>query len=307
MRRRKSETESPFVQLPRSLLESAALAALSLASRRILDRLTAEHLTHFGKANGQLMVSYVQLAAHSGVDKSDVSSALAELVDLGFVVIEHGQWSSSTKRFPNRYRLTFLPAEGAAPTHEWKRFEPSEGTGFAAWVAALKRAREIARAARRRGFRSEAEAKSVSTAVEAKLARIGRKAGKPGNEMTRAALVEHTARAELAPGKRKFRGASRAPMPEGEPHPRNAPDRGAKRTPDSKGASSALDSISGVEGGDAGSAVALCAGGAGSARISLTSQELDGSARLPAQEGDAASLSNGREELSPTPRLDLAR
>jgi hypothetical protein len=106
MKRRKSETEIPFVQLSRAFFESVALAAVSLAARRILNRLIAEHLTHYGKANGRLAASYERFAAHAGVDKSDVSSALAELVDVGLIFIQHGLWSTSTKRFPNRYRLT---------------------------------------------------------------------------------------------------------------------------------------------------------------------------------------------------------
>jgi DNA-binding IclR family transcriptional regulator len=108
---------------------SRSLWPLSVSLRRILDRLIAQHLTHYMKANGQLMVSYEELAAHAGADKSDVSSALAELVDVGLTDIKHGQWSTSTKRLPNRYRLTFFPVDEAAPTHEWKRFEPSEGAG----------------------------------------------------------------------------------------------------------------------------------------------------------------------------------
>jgi hypothetical protein len=306
MRRRKSETEAPFAQLSRAYFESAALAAVSLGARRILDRLIVEHLTHYGKANGRLIVPYGRLAVHAGVDKSDVSSALAELVDVGLIGIQHGQWSTSTKRFPNRYRLTFFAAEGAAPTHEWKRFEPSEGAGYEAREAALKRAREIARAARRRGFRGEAEAKAASGVVEANLTRIGRTPRKPGNAMTRAALAEHAGTAQTEPSKNNFRRASRTPTAGCESHPRNTPRRSASRTPNSRGASRTLDSISREEGGGAGGLAARgCAagGGAGTAREQALAprEATDGASKPALAQAAEIEVGTAQQERLPCP------
>jgi len=151
-RRYEYEAPAPYFQFPLELIGSVALAALSLGARRVLDRLIIEHLGNAGKHNGKLAVSYVQLAAHAGVQKKEIAAALAELVDLGLIVIAHGRRPKGVaKTRPNFYRLTFLPDhEGVWPSEEWRRFEPSEGAGPIAWRAALVRAKDIAHAARKR-------------------------------------------------------------------------------------------------------------------------------------------------------------
>jgi hypothetical protein len=167
-------------------------------------RLIAEHLKHGGAENGRLRVSYKQFAVWTGVKESEIAGALAELVDLGFVEILHG-WrpAGAAKWRPNAYRLTFLPDhEDAAPTNEWKRWEPSKGVDAKAWREALARAKAAARAARvrhrsrgRGSFRSEKEAAAAAAPAEALLKRLGKeRVGRPGNKQTRAALNEHNSR-----------------------------------------------------------------------------------------------------------------
>jgi hypothetical protein len=146
------ECEAPFAQLPLSLVGGVVLSALSITARRVLDRLIAEHLKHGGRENGRLHVSYRQLAQWTRANDGNIPPALAELVDLGLLVITHGERvAGSSKVAPNVYRLTFFPDhEDAASTDEWRRWEPSRGAPPAAWDAAASRAREAVKAARKR-------------------------------------------------------------------------------------------------------------------------------------------------------------
>jgi hypothetical protein len=86
-------------------------------------------------------------------------------------------------------------------------------------------------------------------AVEANLTRIGRTVRKPGNDMTRAALAEHSA------SLRESGGATRTVKRRYESYRRSGPHSGTSHTVESGGTSRAVDSISGVEGGGAGGPV----------------------------------------------------
>jgi hypothetical protein len=92
------ECEQPFAQLPLSLLGGVVLNALSITARRVLDRLIAEHLKHGGRDNGRLHVSYRQLAQWTRANDGNIPPALAELVDLGLLVITHGDGSQALRR-----------------------------------------------------------------------------------------------------------------------------------------------------------------------------------------------------------------
>jgi hypothetical protein len=106
--------------------------------------------------------------------------------------------AGATKTPPNFYRLTFLPDhEGGWPSDEWRRFESSDPK---AWAVALARAKDIARAARKRRmggkpFRSEEEADAANAPAKRRLKRIGKeRINGPGNKQTRAALNEANGR-----------------------------------------------------------------------------------------------------------------
>jgi hypothetical protein len=146
------ECEQPFAQLPLSLLGGVVLNALSIMARRVLDRLIAEHLKHGGRDNGRLHVSYRQLAQWTRANDGNIPPALAELVDLGLLVITHGERvAGSSKVAPNVYRLTFFPDhEDAASTDEWRRWEPSRGAphGMRRRAAPVKPSRPPANGAR---------------------------------------------------------------------------------------------------------------------------------------------------------------
>jgi hypothetical protein len=56
--RRRTFTAGQFIAHPRAMVESPAMRALSLAARKVLDRIEIEHMNHGGARNGQLPVTY---------------------------------------------------------------------------------------------------------------------------------------------------------------------------------------------------------------------------------------------------------
>ena len=145
------------------------------------------------------MVSYDQLAVWTHANESSILPALAELVDFGLIVVMKGKRAAgSVTKAPNLYRLTFVPDhEGAAPTNEWRRWEPSLKAGDDAWRAASERARMAAHDARerikggRQLIRSDDEIAEAVATAEAVLKKTGKdkKIRRPGNGQTRAALT----------------------------------------------------------------------------------------------------------------------
>lgn len=113
-----------FIPHRLDMIESGAWAALSLAARRVLDRLEIEHMRHGGADNGHLPCTYDDFARF-GIRRKSVADALTELVGLGFVEItEQGRGGNAAYRHPSRYRLTYLHTKKAAATDEWKNKSP---------------------------------------------------------------------------------------------------------------------------------------------------------------------------------------
>lgn len=122
-RKPKSITEQ-FIAHRKSMLESDAWGRLTLAARRILDRLELEHMDHAGRENGRLPCSYRDFEAF-GVRKASVREALGLLCSLGFVeVTEPGRAGNGEWRRVARYRLTYLATPDAEATDDWKRSTP---------------------------------------------------------------------------------------------------------------------------------------------------------------------------------------
>lgn len=113
-----------FVPRRLDMLESAAWAGLSLAARKVLDRLEIEHMRHGGADNGHLPCTYDDFARF-GIRRKSVADALDELVGLGFIEVTHqGRGGNAVYRHPSRYRLTYLHTKKAAATDEWKNRTP---------------------------------------------------------------------------------------------------------------------------------------------------------------------------------------
>lgn len=122
MKQAKKMTQ-PFVMHPLDLIESPAWRALSPDGAKLIDRLELEHLRNAGQDNGRLRVSYAQFLADCGRwrrEKHAVADAIAECEALGLLEVRRQLGAA------NRYRLTYLPAEGHEATHEWKMRGPRE-------------------------------------------------------------------------------------------------------------------------------------------------------------------------------------
>jgi hypothetical protein len=108
-----------FVPHRLDLIQSPAWAALSLAARRVLDRIEAEHVLHGGADNGRLAVPYRALE-EGGVRPNSITAAIREAVALGFLRITRpGRGGNREFRQPTLYRLTHLPTRDMPPTDEW--------------------------------------------------------------------------------------------------------------------------------------------------------------------------------------------
>jgi hypothetical protein len=126
----------PFSLHSIAMLESPAWAALSLAGRRVLDRVEIELARHAGKDNGRLPVTYRDFQVY-GIDRHSIRPALRELEHLGFIEItEHGVAGMGEARKPNLFRLTYRDTAGKPATDEWTA------------IANAKQAKRIARAAK---------------------------------------------------------------------------------------------------------------------------------------------------------------
>jgi hypothetical protein len=60
-RRNRPPPDGPWVWLTREMIESEAWGPLSLAARRVIDRIMIEHMAHSRTENGNLVVTYRDL------------------------------------------------------------------------------------------------------------------------------------------------------------------------------------------------------------------------------------------------------
>ena len=113
-----------YVKRRLCLIESPAMAELTLAAHRVLLRLEIELLKHAGKNNGALIVTYNDFEQF-GVRRKSVAFAIRLLVKVGLVTITDRGWRAAEHGRPAKYRLTYLPAYGKPPTDEWEAYIPN--------------------------------------------------------------------------------------------------------------------------------------------------------------------------------------
>jgi hypothetical protein len=106
-----------FVMLPRGLLRSDAWRSQGINTRRLIDFLMEEHMTHGGAENGKLKAPYEQLEEF-GIGASYVADAIREAEVLGLVDCHRGGIRVATT-----YTLTWLPLhDGSAPPDRWRAY-----------------------------------------------------------------------------------------------------------------------------------------------------------------------------------------
>jgi hypothetical protein len=163
-RGRRTSIEGQFVTHQIEMLRSPAWRALSLSARKVLDRIEIEQADHGGADNGKLPVTYADFTKY-GIDNKAIAPAIRELDALGIIeVTERGRPSKADWRFPNKFRLTYLPTHDAAPTQEWRRIKDrKEAAAIAKSARAEKDTAAVQKskiAAEKRRQANEQEAKS---------------------------------------------------------------------------------------------------------------------------------------------------
>ncbi len=139
--KRRTKISGQFAWRTIEMISSPAFQVLSLAARRVLDRLEIELASHGGTENGRLIVTFNQLQTF-GIDRDGIAPAIRELEWLGFVqVTERGRAGNAEHRAPNRFRIVYRPTDKAAPTDEWRRIETAEQAQEGARAARAARSR----------------------------------------------------------------------------------------------------------------------------------------------------------------------
>jgi hypothetical protein len=118
------KTKGAWVPHRLKMLQSPAWAALSHATKRILERLEIELMRHAGKGNGDLICTHRDFAAF-GIRRRSIAAAIQQGTALGFVEVTKMGWTSPDHSNPSRYRLTYLPTDHAHPTDEWLGVKPN--------------------------------------------------------------------------------------------------------------------------------------------------------------------------------------
>jgi hypothetical protein len=125
-RKKRSTPQEPWIWHTRSMRESPAFRVLSLAARRVLDRIEIELLSHAGKDNGKLPCTYDDFEEY-GVHRHAIGPALRELEALGFIEItRRGRAGNSEFRLPHLFRITHKPAGDALATDDWSEITTME-------------------------------------------------------------------------------------------------------------------------------------------------------------------------------------
>jgi hypothetical protein len=125
--------------MTQAMLESPAWAAMTLAARKVVDRIAIEHLGHGLGFNGELTVTYDDFERF-GLRRSSVLEAIAVANGLGFIdVTVRGARSYGVRKVPSQYGLTWLPRRDGTPaSNRWKGIDQGMAD------AAVRRARERA-------------------------------------------------------------------------------------------------------------------------------------------------------------------
>jgi hypothetical protein len=119
--RNRPPADQPWVWFTREMIESEAWKSLTLASRKIIERVILEHMAHGGTMNGLLAVTYEDFVRF-GIRRGSLPAAIKLATNTGLLIItEKGRASTGPDRWPNRFALGWLPMfDGAAALNRWK-------------------------------------------------------------------------------------------------------------------------------------------------------------------------------------------
>jgi len=106
------------------MLESPAWRVLSNAARLVVARIEIEHMSHGGRENGNLTVTYDNFTSY-GIRRSSIADAIREAEAVGFIrVIQRGRGGNADFRRASKYALSWLPmADGTLTDHPWRRIQ----------------------------------------------------------------------------------------------------------------------------------------------------------------------------------------
>jgi hypothetical protein len=114
--------DTPFCQIPLTLLGSDHFKLLTHAALKVFHRILIEYMKHAGQDNGRLIVTYNDFIAY-GVRKSSINHAIKLLETAGFIRVERGAFRGKEKR-PSKFALTFYGVDHLPPTNDWKKVDP---------------------------------------------------------------------------------------------------------------------------------------------------------------------------------------
>ena len=107
-----------------------------------MARIEIELASHGGRDNAKLPVTFADFEKFGIGNRHAIARGIREVCALGFVELTRpGRAGNGEFRISNLFRLTYLPAHGKGPTHEWRRSETIE--------EAEKIAREVRRTIKR--------------------------------------------------------------------------------------------------------------------------------------------------------------
>jgi hypothetical protein len=174
---RVNRLNGPFVPLTQELLASPVWGVLTLADRKVLDRLCLEHMAHGGQENGNLKCTYNDFVEY-GVRRATIADAIRRLEVFGLIeIVQRGGITRAEFKHPTIYRLTFVQGNLAA-TDDWKRIPDIKTAKRLAQRVSSARGRDGIR--KRKNKMPDAETEPVSDAEMARLRSIpGRGSGTP--------------------------------------------------------------------------------------------------------------------------------
>jgi hypothetical protein len=114
------------VPVPYQLLTSSAWLQMPHQCRLLIDGLMAEHASHNGLENGNLIAPYDMLEAR-GMRRGNILDAIFTTEALGLIEVVRGVRSYGSRKAPSRYRLTWIGTpDGLTPTNEWRAIKTDD-------------------------------------------------------------------------------------------------------------------------------------------------------------------------------------